>query len=130
MATHSKIRVNSSVGIITYEYFHLKTEQVVHQLLRKGFEQRIGREIIQRTVGRANLFNADSATDILALATGRVPLIEPNYTITVPSNALLSATDFALRLAGSYIPVSPIPGSYWDPSINPPQQTTLQQSLL
>lgn len=29
---------NISIGIITYDFFHLKTEQVVHQLLRKGFK--------------------------------------------------------------------------------------------
>jgi len=63
----------------------------------------------------------------LNIITGRVPLIEPNWTITVPSNPILAATDFALRLAGSIIPVSPIPGSYWDPSINSGQPTTIQQ---
>jgi phosphoribosylglycinamide formyltransferase 1 len=30
-----------SIGIITYQYPHLKTEQVLHQLLRKGFRLRI-----------------------------------------------------------------------------------------
>lgn len=37
--THRNIRANPSVGILTYDYFHLKTEQVVHQLLRKGFKE-------------------------------------------------------------------------------------------
>jgi len=53
--------------------------------------------------------------------------LEPNWTITTPSNPILAATDFALRLAGSILPVSPIPGSYWDPSINSGQPTTIQQ---
>jgi len=37
--THRNIRTNPSVGILTYDYFHLKTEQVVHQLIRKGFKE-------------------------------------------------------------------------------------------
>jgi hypothetical protein len=35
-----------------------------------------------------------------------------------------------LRLGGSVLPVSPIPGSYFDPTINPGQPTTIQQTLL
>ena len=95
--------------------------------LRKEFEERIGRQIIQDTVGRANIFNARSGTDIIGLATGRVPLIEPNYKITLLSNPITAAADFGLRLAGSTIPLSPIPGSYFDTSINSKQPTTIQQ---
>jgi hypothetical protein len=95
--------------------------------LRKGFEERIATAIYQQTIGRANAFNVRSGTDVLNLVTGRVPLIEPNYTITAPSNPILAATDFALRLAGSTIPTSTIPGSYFDSSINSGQPTTIQQ---
>jgi hypothetical protein len=95
--------------------------------LRKEFEERIGREIKRNTIGRANIFNVASGTDVLNLITGIVPLIEPNYTITIPSNPLVGATDFALRLAGSIIPISTIPGSYFDASINSGQPTTIQQ---
>lgn len=97
------------------------------ETLRKSFQDRIAQQIYQNTAARANLFSVDSGTDALNIITGRVPLIEPNWTITVPSNPILAATDFALRLAGSIIPVSPIPGSYWDPSINSGQPTTIQQ---
>lgn len=95
--------------------------------LRKEFQDRIAFNIRQNTIDRANLFNVNSGTDILSLVTGRVPLIEPNWTITVPENPVLAASDFALRLAGSIIPVSPIPGSYWDNSIVLGQPTTIQQ---
>lgn len=97
------------------------------QTLRKAFEERIATQIRQNTIDRANVFNVNSGNDVLNLVTGRVPLLEPNWTITVPSNPILAATDFALRLAGSIIPVSPIPGSYWDTSINSRQPTTIQQ---
>ncbi len=95
--------------------------------LRADFQDRIGREIARNTVARANVFNVRSGTDILNLVTGRVPLIEPSYTITVSSNPVIAATDFALRLAGSTIPVSTIPGTYFDASINPGFPTTIQQ---
>jgi len=95
--------------------------------LRRGFQERIATGIVQQTVGRANAFNVRSGTDVLNLVTGRVPLIEPNYTITAPSNPIVAATDFALRLAGSTIPTSTIPGSYFDASINSGQPTTIQQ---
>ena len=97
------------------------------QVLKKEFENRIASEIKRNTIGRANVFNVRSGTDILNLVTGRVPLIEPNYTITVPTNPILAATDFALRLAGSILPVSPIPGSYFDPNTSLKQPTTIQQ---
>ena len=98
--------------------------------LRKEFEERIGRELLRQTIGRANILNVNSSSNLVNILTGRVPLIEPNYNITVPSNPLTAAADFALRLGGSTTPFSLIPGSYWDTSINPPQPTTLQQSLL
>ena len=96
-------------------------------VLRKEFETRIGNEIRQNTIARANIFNVRSGTDLLNIVTGRVPLIQPDYRITVPANPILAATDFALRLAGSILPVSPIVGSYWDTSINSGQPTTIQQ---
>ena len=96
-------------------------------VLRKEFETRIGNEIRQNTIARANIFNVRSGTDLLNIVTGRVPLIQPDFRITVPANPILAATDFALRLAGSILPVSPIIGSYWDTSINSGQPTTIQQ---
>jgi outer membrane protein OmpA-like peptidoglycan-associated protein len=98
--------------------------------LKADFQDRIGREIIRNTIGRANVLNINGSTNLVNILTGTVPLIEPNYTITVPQNAVLAATDFALRLAGSVIPVSTIPGSYWDTNVNNPQPTTIQQALL
>lgn len=95
--------------------------------LRKEFEDRIAFNIRQQTIDRANLFNVNSGTDILNLVTTRVPLIEPNWVITVPENPILAAADFALRLGGSIIPISPIPGSYFDNSIILGQPTTIQQ---
>ena len=97
------------------------------ETLRAEFQRRIATGIRQNTIGRINAFNVRGGTDILNLITGRVPLLEPNYQITVPANPILAATDFALRLAGTIIPTSTIPGSYFDPLINQRQPTTIQQ---
>jgi len=95
--------------------------------LRKEFQDRIAREIRRQTLGRANIFNANSGSDILGMVTGTIPLIEPNYQITVPANPLTAAAQLALSLAGSTLPLSLIPGSYFDASINSGQPTTTQQ---
>jgi hypothetical protein len=113
-----------SNGLLSQDSF---IARIGAQQLRKDFENRIASIIRRNTLGRINFLNASSGTDVLNMVTGIVPLIEPNYQITAPANPVIAATDFALRLAGSYIPVSPIPGSYFDPSINPGQPTTIQQ---
>ena len=97
------------------------------QTLRREFEERIASQIRQDTLGRANILNVSSGTDLVNILTGVVPIIEPVYTITVTANPILAATNFALRLGGSILPVSPIPGSYFDPNTTLGQPTTIQQ---
>lgn len=97
------------------------------QTLRREFEERIATQIRINTIGQANILNVNSGTDLINILSGQVPILEPNWQITVPANPITAAADFALRLGGSILPVSPIPGSYWDPSINPGQPTTIQQ---
>jgi hypothetical protein len=116
-----------SNGFVSQDSFIVKLGA---QTLRKEFETRIAAQIRKDTLGRANVLNVNSGTDLVNILTGNVPLIEPNYTITVTANPILAATNFALRLAGSILPVSPIPGSYWDASINTGQPGTIQQTLL
>jgi hypothetical protein len=98
--------------------------------LKKEFEDRIGRAIIRETLGRVNILNVNSSSNLVNILTGNVPLIEPNYNITVPSNPIGAAAQFGLSLAGSQVPFSTIPGSYFDPNVNPPQPTTIGQALL
>jgi len=97
------------------------------QTLRREFEERIATQIRLNTLGQANILNITSGTDLVNILSGQVPILEPNWQITVPANPITAAADFALRLGGSILPVSPIPGSYWDTSINPGQPTTIQQ---
>ena len=116
-----------SNGFVSQDSFIVKLGA---QTLRKEFETRIAAQIRKDTLGRANVLNVNSGTDVVNILTGVVPLIEPNYTITVTANPILAATNFALRLAGSILPTSTIPGSYWDSTINTGQPGTIQQTLL
>jgi hypothetical protein len=97
------------------------------QTLRNEFQERIATRIRLETIGQANILNVNSGTDLLNIISGQVPILEPNWQITVPANPITAAADFALRLGGSILPVSLIPGSYFDPTINPGQPTTIQQ---
>jgi len=116
-----------SNGLMSQDSFIVKLGA---QTLRREFEARIAAQIRQDTIGRANILNINSGTDVVNILSGVVPIIEPNFTITVTSNPILAAANFALRLGGSILPVSPIPGSYFDPNINPGQPTTIQQTTL
>ena len=97
------------------------------QTLRNEFQERIAARIRLETIGQANILNVTSGTDLVNILSGQVPILEPNWQITVPSNPITAAADFALRLGGSILPISLIPGSYFDPAINPGQPTTIQQ---
>ena len=116
-----------SNGLLSQDSFIAKLGA---QTLRHEFESRIAAQIRQDTIGRANILNVNSGTDLVNIISGNVPLLEPNYTITVNANPILAATNFALRLGGSILPTSTIPGSYFDPTVNPGQPTTIQQLSL
>ncbi len=88
--------------------------QLGSKVLKKEFQERIGREIIQNTVGRINLPNAiGDPIQAIQLAQGKRPLVERDWVITRPSNIVLKAADFAARLGGFYFPGSVIPGDYF-----------------
>jgi hypothetical protein len=83
--------------------------------LKDALQYRIDREIERNTFGRENLSEALSDPVALAqVASGRIPLIEKNYSITVPENPIDFAANFLLKLSGTYFPASPIPGDYFD----------------
>lgn len=115
-----------SNGLLSQDSFIAKLGATT---LRREFEERIARAIERETIGRANFLNINSSTNLVNILIGRVPLIEPNYQITVLANPITAVADFTLRLSGAYTPFSLIPGSYFDPSINPPKPTTIAQSL-
>lgn len=91
--------------------------QLGAKLLKKEFEERIGRETLQNTVGRFNLPNAaNDPVMAVQLLQGKIPLIERDWVITRPDNILLRTVDFIGRLGGLYYPGSEIPGDYFGTS--------------
>ena len=95
--------------------------------LRRQVEFNIAQQIRNNTRGRANFLNVNGGEDILAFINGRVPLLEPNFTITEGSTIIGAAAGLLNRISGAYAPFSVIPGSYFDPQINSGIPTTGQQ---
>lgn len=95
--------------------------------LRRQIEFNIGRQIKRNTLGRANFLNVNGGEDVLSFINGRVPLLEPNWTITEGSTIVGAAAGLLNRISGSYAPFSVIPGQYFDPQINSGIPTTGQQ---
>lgn len=82
--------------------------------LKKQFEASIAFETFQQTIGRANVLTTNGDPyRALNILTGRQPLIEPDWKITVPATLLGRGLDFLSRLGGLYSPYSIIPGDYF-----------------
>jgi len=95
--------------------------------LRKLFESSIALETYQQTLGRANALQTGSDPyRILNLITGRQPLIEPDWHITVPDSIIGKGLDFISRVTGVYSPYSYIPGDYFN---NVGKKSILNQAI-
>ena len=83
--------------------------------LKKEFQYRIGQELEQQTIGRANILEAFKdpymAMDILR---GTETLIERDWHVTMPKSLIGKGLDFVSRLTGVYLPFSYIPGDYFE----------------
>jgi outer membrane protein OmpA-like peptidoglycan-associated protein len=96
--------------------------------LQKEFKHRVALELLQQTLGRANVLDSNVNPDTgeisakpntdpfnaIGLLTGNVPIIARNYSITNPDSFLGQGINFAAKLAGTYSPYSYIPGEYFD----------------
>ena len=82
--------------------------------LKEGFQRRIDFETQQLVSSVFQLDQLQDPFEASLVATGQQPLIGKNWKITVPENPILAAVSFANRLTGTYFPVSPIPGDYFD----------------
>ena len=75
--------------------------------IKFNFESRIKRAIERETIGRTYLDEAmTNPLTALNLLTGRQPLFEANFDITVPSNIIGKGAEFIASLAGVTSPVS------------------------
>jgi len=82
---------------------------------------RVTQNLESATIGRfrlADALNGNTAT-ALNILTGREPLIEPNYKVTVSNSLVGKAIDFVQTVAGTSLPFSTIPGDYLTDPRNP-----------
>lgn len=98
----------------------LSQDSILAQLgarrLKQLFIDSVAFEIRQRTTGRANaIIAAKDPYWAAKIASGRSPLIEPNWYITSPGTLLGDTVDFVARITGAYSPFSIIPGDYFSP---------------
>jgi hypothetical protein len=91
---------------------------------REGpIQARLAQNLSTATLGRARIIDAlqgNTATAI-NLITGREPLIEKNYKITVASTLPGKVIDFVQTVTGVELPFSEIPGDYLSNPANPVQ---------
>jgi hypothetical protein len=88
-------------------------QQLAAQSLREATQARIAREIERNTIGAINLDTLTNPFNATLLATGQEPFVYRDYTITKPDGLLDYAAFFIQKLSGTYLPASPIEGSYF-----------------
>ena len=88
--------------------------QIGAKLLQRDWVTRTEGNAYQYTIGRANVLNAvNDPFKVLGVAAGRIPIIEPNWSISVPDSVVGKGLDFISRVAGITAPYSWIPGDYF-----------------
>ena len=113
-----------SLGILSQDS---ALAQIGATRLRKSFEESIALETYQQTLGRANFLQTGSDPyRILNLITGRQPILEPDWKLTVPDSILGKGLDFISRVTGVYSPYSYIPGDYFN---NAGKKSILNQTI-
>ena len=89
-------------------------QQISVGFLQQAFRERISREVYKNTIGKVNLQAFSDPFTASLLASGQQSLIAQNYTITVPDGIVDQSAYLLQRFSGTYIPVSPIEGDYFD----------------
>jgi len=78
----------------------------------------MGVKLKSSTLGRINVLEAFSNPDTaMGLLTGREPLIERDYQITVPGSPITRAAEYIGRVSGVELPVSYIPGEFFESNV-------------
>ena len=90
--------------------------QISARSLRNELQFRVDENVRRETLGRLNFLNALKdpflAADIIR---GANEFIEPDWTISSPTNLVGKGLDYISRISGVYVPFSWIPGDYFDP---------------
>ena len=92
---------------------------------------RIRQNLITATLGRVNLIDAlnGNLSTAIGIVTGKEPLIEKNYKITVSKSLVGKGIDFLQTVAGVEVPFSTIPGDYLTNPNNPIENGTQISSI-
>ena len=89
--------------------------QIGAKSLKNELQYRVDEEVRQETLGRLNFLTALQdpfyAADIIR---GANEFVEPDWTISSPTNPVGKGLDYLSRISGVYVPFSWIPGDYFD----------------
>lgn len=92
---------------------------IARKELRNMVYETMGIKLDAATLGRVNLLEGLQDPDVLGgLLTGREKLIERDYQITVPGSGVTKAAEYFARITGGELPVSYIPGNFFEDNIN------------
>ena len=93
--------------------------QIARKQLRNLALSTMGVKLDASTLGRVNALDAINDPDALVgLLTGREPIIERDYQITVPGNPITKAAEYFARISGTQLPVSYIPGNFFEENVD------------
>ena len=91
------------------------------KVLNDYFKERVGRlttrfDLIKKFEQTIDSLN--DPLDVYDLIIGREPILQPNWSITKPSNLIAGAAQLSLEFVGSELPFPTILGSYFDETIS------------
>jgi len=90
--------------------------QIGAKSLKNELQYRVDEEVRQETLGRLNFLNAAQDPFLVAdIIRGTNEFIEPDWTISSPTNPVGKGLDYISRISGVYVPFSWIPGDYFNP---------------
>jgi outer membrane protein OmpA-like peptidoglycan-associated protein len=83
--------------------------------LKDNLQYRVDQNVRNKTIGRLNILNGlKDPFNLAQILAGKRPLVARDWKITVSGGILGNGMDILQRFAGVTIPVSPIPGDYFD----------------
>jgi hypothetical protein len=89
--------------------------QLAAQSLKNNLQYRVDQNIANQTLGRVNILNGlKDPFNLAQILAGKRPVVARDWKITVGGGLLGNASDLLQRFTGTLIPVSPIPGDYFD----------------
>ena len=92
-----------------------ETMKVSAKNLKDNLQYRVDQNVRNQTIGRLNILNGlKDPFNLAQILAGKRPLVARDWKITVSGGILGNGMDILQRFAGVTVPVSPIPGDYFD----------------